>query len=506
MSQSCIEVETDDHTEENELTIVFGKWKHDIQALLGSIELSDALNSTFKLIITVASKATKVVLSPIEFLHHTTQNLLESNTHRENELNDSSTQQCSSVFDVFNFGKAFPMIFNTACGVKDDICNSVVCLLGLQSAGECSSEASHHHFPINEKESESDQNTVISEATSSTTETWISPSPSHFMQIFDLEIQHSQDMASGSSSVESMSPDPNSEHISYVEIDQEKGRNHLATTIDALVNTGTKIILADDISSNNSNIIRDVSLPCWKPEGSTAKFITKILGSSDTHDSSAVLGMLERETLVWSGNVKNGMKSPNGAGYSSKVPWFKSRGIVDGLSPRNLADILLDSSQVRRYNKYSKGRKDIEVFSEGIDTLDGMFGHGETKIVESSTKIPFSGNVLTMRTLIHARKLSLVEGLYHELHQDEGSYIIVSRTVSKTNPQDSKTGDKVNEVIWGINLLKCCEGDPQKTDLTNITHMNSKVPLMLQQKVGIMGCYDFLKNIRSMSSEQSEKL
>lgn len=474
------------HIDADDLPVVLDRWLHDVQSLLGSMELNDALSSTFHLITTAFSKGIGFILFPIEVLHSTAHNLLVANASRDEtiEVRDTTEQHCSSgnMFDLA--GRAFPMVVSVACQVKDDICNSVVCLLGMQSAGECSSEASNSGR-TNEKGSTLDD--TSSECASNSR-----VATSHFMRSFDLDICE-QELTSESTN-EAVSTDVSSQQLQHVELVHDEHHNHITVSvIDELVKTGACIVLQDDILHGQCHSICNASCPCWKAEGSTARLMKTFVKDSkrSIHDGE-LLEMLERETLVWSGNMKN--CSGDNKGYAPKAPWFKSRGIVSGCSPLKLATTLLDSSQVGKYNKHSQGRDDVKVMAEGIDTVHGILGHGETKIVESSTKIPFTGSVLTMKTLIHARPLHLVPGFSDEAVQDRTSYIIVSRSVSDAIVENF---DK-NEVIWGINLLRCVEGDSEKTDLTTVTYVSSNVPLMLQHKVGVMSCYDFFKNIRDL--------
>ena len=87
----------------------------------------------------------------------------------------------------------------------------------------------------------------------------------------------------------------------------------------------------------------------------------------------------EGEVLVYLGKWKK-------EGYGSNVPVVKSISIIE-MSPKDMAELLLDSSRVKAYNKMSIGRKDVRIMQTGVDT-HGHFGHGETKVVRNITKPP----------------------------------------------------------------------------------------------------------------------
>jgi len=313
---------------------------------------------------------------------------------------------------------------------------------------------------------------------------------------------------------------------------------------------------------------------------------------------------LEKEVLIWSGTMTNKKNNTNATTksssssttskstfeYGTKIPIFKGRGIINS-SPQQLTEIFLDSDKVKLYNKYSNGRKDLHVFQNDLlfdcgdfsdndrvledgDEDEELFEKGYifdtsssclgsvTKIVESETKVPFTGNIIKTRTLMHARKIQLQpppitrnrnqpnisnEEKNEENGDDENgddgdrndttttpindkkrfAFIILSRSIysqkevpasvrrmssmnhttnNNSNNSDYAELEKMvanpgskNELIWGVNILKEVPSHPDKTDLITFTQANSSaIPSFLVQKVGLMCAGDFFKNIRNM--------
>jgi hypothetical protein len=62
--------------------------------------------------------------------------------------------------------------------------------------------------------------------------------------------------------------------------------------------------------------------------------------------------------LAWSGKFLR-------EGQGSELPIIKTMAVIDK-SPQSLAELLMDSSKVKVYNKMSLGRSDEEVFQMGV--------------------------------------------------------------------------------------------------------------------------------------------
>ncbi len=262
----------------------------------------------------------------------------------------------------------------------------------------------------------------------------------------------------------------------------------------------------------------------------------------------------DNQVLVWIGKFKQ--KNAD-QGYGSSLPLIKTISVVP-LSPKKFAELLMDSSQVPTYNKMSLGRKDVVVFQQGVDTectsesnnLSGervsqegksVVGQvfaldGEAKIVRNVTKPPLSKKLMEFVTLMYARRLKsddkvsagylgggVCSGKVENESVDESSsdsYIVVTRAVSGgrwSSSSGSSKNDAVkargggsssdkeeeemirSEILLGVNLLRNIPGEPEKTEITTVTHVYSpSVPAMLAGSVGVKGAIDFIKDIRAL--------
>lgn len=245
----------------------------------------------------------------------------------------------------------------------------------------------------------------------------------------------------------------------------------------------------------------------WKPDKQTEEILRKHGENGSESLTYALQNILPPDTvLVWKGKFD---KSTNAHG--GDLPIIRTRGIVSGMSPKQMATLLLNSSQVTTYNKMSLGRKDILVFQKGIDSIDESFGDGETKIAINLTKPPLVNKKLEFQTMMHARKLRP-----NECCPDDGGYIMVSRAVpdsadlnngssDNNDVSDRNTSNKGkddtlrSEILMGANLFRVIPGKPESTDLTSVTHLYSPlVHPLVAGKVGMKGAIDFHKDMRSI--------
>lgn len=100
---------------------------------------------------------------------------------------------------------------------------------------------------------------------------------------------------------------------------------------------------------------------------------------------------------------------------------------------------------------------------------------------------------------MHARKLRHADSIKEPMD----GYIVVSRAVTggKWAPASNTNENYVrNEILLGVNLLKAIPGEPDKTELTAVTHVYSPmVPVMLAKSAGMKGAVDFVRDIRALS-------
>lgn len=112
---------------------------------------------------------------------------------------------------------------------------------------------------------------------------------------------------------------------------------------------------------------------------------------------------------------------------------------------------------------------------------------------------------------MHARKLRQedVKILSPNSNDPIEGYIVVSRAVTggkwnannNNNNNVSSSGEKLvrNEILLGVNVLKAVPGEPNKTELTAVSHVySSMIPLMLAKNAGVKGAVDFVRDVRAL--------
>lgn len=139
----------------------------------------------------------------------------------------------------------------------------------------------------------------------------------------------------------------------------------------------------------------------WKPDKATAEILNKY-GSMESSSLSDALRSVDDNTalpedtiLVWTAKFNSDTNA-----YGVDLPIIRTRGIVNGMSPQKITNLLMDSSKVKLYNKISLGRTDQEVYQEGINVVDqygDKYGHGESKIVFNLTKPPIVKKQMVFR-------------------------------------------------------------------------------------------------------------
>uniref|UniRef100_A0A7S4IU60 START domain-containing protein n=1 Tax=Odontella aurita TaxID=265563 RepID=A0A7S4IU60_9STRA len=374
-----------------------------------------------------------------------------------------------------------------------------------------------------------------------------------FMRVCDLGIGSSFSSSSSSSGAASRVP--------FVELRPARDDKTTDLALDALVRRG--LALASCRPSSDSSLSPSASearyRPEWKPDGPTSRILRRFpslpQSSSSAADGSLLanprsdgfLALLETETLFWS-------SSPGSLSYSKTSPLFRGRGIILGLSPRDLAELLLDSGRVGEYNKYALGRVDEVVLrraqggrevpygacDDGSDEGEGVRGANlasagddiaVTKVVSSENRVPFGGKIVSLRNVMHAMRLSDVqtdccgdlqgegEGERECECNDEGGYIIVSRSVcvsstsSSTFPNDPlsfRENETENEIVWGVNVLRPVPkvpGSPLNggaaTDLLCVSQIESNlVPPFMQERLGGMGVSEFFRSVRALGEQK----
>ena len=236
----------------------------------------------------------------------------------------------------------------------------------------------------------------------------------------------------------------------------------------------------------------------WKSEGSTSKLLKRLAKLSTIER----LDVLKNDTLIWSGKSTTKPSNHN----QQQVPFFLSRGVIQ-MSPRDLLDLLWDNSRTSEYNNYCLGRRDV-LMLDGNDVL--LYGATQgTKVIESETRVPFTGMSIFMSCLMHVRPLADCG--------DQG-YVILSRsldsgaagthhtTISSSSNTPKSANKKSSEIRWGINVLRQVPNHPHLTDLTSLSQVaSSMVPKFMTSRIGVMGIEDFYRNVRALGTTSSKQ-
>ena len=195
----------------------------------------------------------------------------------------------------------------------------------------------------------------------------------------------------------------------------------------------------------------------WKEHSSTRKLL-------EEYNNNEMAILEQGEVLVYIGKSKK-------EGHGSKLPIIKTKSILP-LSAEEMADLLMDSTKVKIYNKLSVGRTDVRILGKG------------TKVVCNLTKPPIAKSNMVSCTLMHSRKL---EG-------SDSSHLVVSRATP------GMVGDELsdlprNDILLGVNLLE--DRGPNECVMTAVTHVYSPaLPMILAKKLGVSSAINFVKDIR----------
>lgn len=199
----------------------------------------------------------------------------------------------------------------------------------------------------------------------------------------------------------------------------------------------------------------------WKPTD-------KITEQAEIDETSKEKHLAEGEILCYVGRCKYEQDEY----YGGKLPIIKTISVIP-MTPRDIADLMLDSSKVQTYNKMSLGRTDMK-------HIEGVVG--QSKIVRNLTKPPMGEEMLST-TFIHAREL------------DNGSFLVVSRAVALPDDHGETKYGKT-EILLGVNLM--VPHSDSSSRVTSVTHVYSPaIPGLLATTVGVKSAINFVKDLRN---------
>jgi len=219
------------------------------------------------------------------------------------------------------------------------------------------------------------------------------------------------------------------------------------------------------------------------------------------------------QVLVWSGKFHHGL-------YGSDLPCVRAAAIID-MAPRELFDLLVDSSRVKEYNTLSCGREDLLVLQSECDDQDGPFG-GVTKVMRSESRPPLLRKTLQFTSLLHGRPLDddddndSISGNKDNSNlqqkKKQNGFLLVSRAVTLNDgAEEGAAGGAaadavrhlpavpvlVSEILMGVNVIRPVEGHANQCLLVSINHIRSPmVPMIIAKRIGLQAAVNFVHDLR----------
>ena len=215
--------------------------------------------------------------------------------------------------------------------------------------------------------------------------------------------------------------------------------------------------------------------------------------------------------LLWVGDVLH-------KGHGHDWPVVKARGLVR-CPPRQLAEFLLDSSQVGTYNKISLGRHDVNVLQDSFDITeqDSPYGFpGVAKITRSIVKPRLLPKSIETVSLWHAKPVPTMPGAFMIVNRSvwdepssssgtttgndgEGGWTAFSLSPSlSSQPQHLRS-----EMLLGVQLCLPCDntedaGGPGWCELTTITHVLPRgVPELMAKRMAPSSASTMIQNLQA---------
>lgn len=185
----------------------------------------------------------------------------------------------------------------------------------------------------------------------------------------------------------------------------------------------------------------------------------RALGNEEWHPVSD-----KEDTKVWRRLLAEGS-------YGKEYPCLKLSTVVD--APAEVVmELLLDSGRVGEYNKYSKGRTDVEQLGPN------------TKIVRNRTLPPLQKKTHEFCTLMHVIK------------RPDGSQVMLTKYTDHPDVPHSDSYAR-SEIILGVTEVRPHPTDPNRAQFTTVSHVKSAgVPSFLAEKFSARGLTDFAESLR----------
>lgn len=223
----------------------------------------------------------------------------------------------------------------------------------------------------------------------------------------------------------------------------------------------------------------------WTPNGGTIKLLKSNLWEETIYRPytdgvpapHARGSKRESDVLVWSGEWDHVHRGHD-------LPAIRCEAMIN-MSPKSLADLLMDSTRIKEYNKMSLGREDILVLSNSETCI--------TKIVRAKARPPMLGKTMVLTNLLHMQELPG--------GGKRAGYAIVSRAIVHADDAEVMGDPKVvqSEMLMGLNVLRVVDGEPDRCVMINLNHlMSPMIPAMLSKRLGLTAAVNFINDIRSL--------
>ena len=136
-------------------------------------------------------------------------------------------------------------------------------------------------------------------------------------------------------------------------------------------------------------------------------------------------------------------------------------------------ELLVDSDRVAEYNKYSKGRDDVEHLGPA------------TKIVRNRTLPPMQKKTHEFCTIMHVIK------------REDGSQVMLTRFTDHPKVPRSSNFAR-SEIILGVTEVRPHPTNPNKAHFTTVSHVKSAgVPAFIADQFSVRGVVDFVHSLQN---------
>jgi hypothetical protein len=197
------------------------------------------------------------------------------------------------------------------------------------------------------------------------------------------------------------------------------------------------------------------------------------------------------DVLVWTGGVPH-------KGFGHDWPVVKARARVRA-PPRAVLDVLLDSSQVKTYNKMSVGRDDVLILQEGVETRKESSPYGlagDVRIMRSLNKPRLLPKTIEVLSLWYTKQLE---------HVPPGTFMTVSRSVWEDDSglhKSCRNDTLRSEMLLGVTLLRPVPAvgtTLYHCEITTITHVFSPgVPEYMAKRATPASAANLLRDIQAL--------